>query len=192
VGRRKNEKYLGFGVGPDGKSPGRRAAAQIDLANMAAADADMNEEIIEKDTMLRSVEARDLMEFGLIPEFCGRFPVVVPFQSLNIDLLVRILREPRNSLIAQYKGLFKIDTVDLQFTEDAMAAIARLALSRKTGARGLRAILEDILLEPMFETPRSDVVTVTVTADAVNKTKPVEYARRPQQEQQFEEFASRN
>lgn len=86
-------------------------------------------------------------------EFVGRFPVLVPFHSLNEDLLVRILTEPRNAMVPQFQRLLAMDKVDLTFTPDALRAISRLALERKTGARGLRAILETILLEPMFEIP---------------------------------------
>ncbi|XP_021955030.1 ATP-dependent Clp protease ATP-binding subunit clpX-like, mitochondrial isoform X2 [Folsomia candida] len=167
VSRRKNEKYLGFGV-PTSGSEGRRAASQAGVAHMtgvgigsAAAD------FAEMDALLRQVEARDLIEFGMIPEFVGRFPVLVPFHSLNEDLLVRILTEPRNAMVPQFQRLLGMDNVDLSFTSDALRGISRLALERKTGARGLRAILEGILLEPMFEIPGSDVTAVHINEDVV-------------------------
>ncbi|KRZ04218.1 ATP-dependent Clp protease ATP-binding subunit clpX-like, mitochondrial [Trichinella zimbabwensis] len=177
VGRRKHSKYLGFGAITNDDSPGRRAAALADVASLdSTADPDL--ELAEKDALLREVEAHDLIEFGMIPEFVGRLPVLVQFHSLDQNLLVRILTEPQNSLIAQYKALFTMDQIDLHFTDDALNAIARLALQKKTGARGLRAIVESILLDPMFECPGTDVLSVTVTADAVNKIKPVDLVRR--------------
>ncbi|KRX42780.1 ATP-dependent Clp protease ATP-binding subunit clpX-like, mitochondrial [Trichinella murrelli] len=177
VGRRKHSKYLGFGAITNDDSPGRRAAALADVASLdSTANPDL--ELAEKDALLREVEAHDLIEFGMIPEFVGRLPVLVQFHSLDQNLLVRILTEPQNSLIAQYKALFTMDQIDLHFTDDALNAIARLALQKKTGARGLRAIVESILLDPMFECPGTDVSSVTVTADAVNKIKPVDLVRR--------------
>jgi len=103
----------------------------------------------------------------MIPEFVGRFPVLVPFHSLDQNLLVRILTEPRNAMVPQFQRLLAMDKVDLSFTTDALQAIARLALERKTGARGLRAIVENILLEPMFEIPGSDVTSVHITEGVV-------------------------
>ncbi|VDP06250.1 unnamed protein product [Soboliphyme baturini] len=168
VSRRKHEKYLGFGVPFTDKSPGRRAAAEVDIANMNS-ESDPLEEIAEKDALLRQVEAHDLIEFGMIPEFVGRLPIIVHFHSLDEKLLVRILTEPKNSLTSQYKVLFKMDKIDLQFDDDALLAIAKMAMRKKIGARGLRAIMENLLLEPMFESPGTDVTSIRVTADAVNK-----------------------
>merc|ERR1712012_751265 len=116
----------------------------------------------ERDSYLSTVEAQDLIEFGMIPEFVGRFPALVPFHSLNESMLVRILTEPKNALIPQYQMLFGMDKVDLTFNEDALRAISRKAISKKTGARGLRAILEKLLLDAMFEIPGSDIVRVEV------------------------------
>ncbi|KHJ44632.1 ATP-dependent Clp protease, ATP-binding subunit ClpX [Trichuris suis] len=169
VGRRKHSKYLGFGSGPSDRSPGRRAATETDIGNFSDG-LDSAEEMAEKDALLREVEAHDLIEFGMIPEFVGRFPVLVQFHSLNQELLIRILTQPRNSLISQYKALFKMDKIDLHFTDDSLVAIAKLATQKKTGARGLRAIVENILLDPMFECPGTDVLAVTL--------KPVELLRR--------------
>ncbi|XP_046400664.1 ATP-dependent Clp protease ATP-binding subunit clpX-like, mitochondrial isoform X2 [Ischnura elegans] len=175
ISRRKNEKYLGFGV-PSSDSKGRRAATQADLDNVTAPTS-AEEDNMERDAFLRAVEARDLIEFGMIPEFVGRFPVLVPFHSLNQDLLVRILTEPHNAMVPQYQMLFSMDKVDLTFSPGALLAIARLAMERKTGARGLRAIMETLLLEPMFEIPGSDVVSVHINEDSVTGEKAPVYIR---------------
>ncbi|XP_064474701.1 ATP-dependent Clp protease ATP-binding subunit clpX-like, mitochondrial isoform X2 [Ornithodoros turicata] len=164
VGRRRNEKYLGFGA-PVLESPGRRAASQAELAN-ASPHVSASDDNAERDALLRGVEARDLIEFGMIPEFVGRFPVLVPFHSLSEDMLVQILTEPRNALVPQYQTLFGMDKVELTFAPEALRAIAHQAMERKTGARGLRAIMETILLDPMFEIPGSDVATVHISNEA--------------------------
>jgi len=164
VSRRKNEKYLGFGAGSSEGSAGRRAATQAGLAEVSA---EVAEDEVERDSFLRAVEARDLIEFGMIPEFVGRFPVITPFHSLSQDMLVRILTEPRNALVPQYQMLFGMDKVKLSFSPEAIRAISRQAMEKKTGARGLRAIMESLLLDTMFEIPDSDIVSVHVTEDAV-------------------------
>lgn len=142
VSRRKNEKYLGFGAKP-AEPMGRRAAASADLANnySTAADSSVEQDMQERDAHLKAVEARDLIEFGMIPEFVGRFPVVVSFHSLTEQMLMQILTEPQNALVPQYQMLFNMDKVDLLFDQEALRCIARLAMERKTGARGLRAIM---------------------------------------------------
>jgi len=127
----------------------------------------VNRKIRWKDAYLSNVEAQDLIEFGMIPEFVGRFPALVPFHSLTEEMLVRILTEPKNALVPQYQMLFGMDKVELNFTPGALTEIARLAISRKTGARGLRAILEKLLLDVMFEIPGSNVESVSVTEEAV-------------------------
>ncbi|XP_071536388.1 ATP-dependent clpX-like chaperone, mitochondrial isoform X2 [Panulirus ornatus] len=164
ISRRTNEKYLGFGIG--GQSVGRRAASQADVAHQTAST-DAEEDNQEKDALLGKVEARDLIEFGMIPEFVGRFPVLVPFHSLTRAMLVKILTEPKNALVPQFQMLFGMDKVELSFTPDAMDAISQQAMERKTGARGLRAIMENLLLDSMFEIPGSDIVSVHVTGEAV-------------------------
>lgn len=169
VSRRKNEKYLGFGM-QSNESQGRRAAAQS--AASEGSSSREEEDQLERDRYLAAVEASDLIEFGMIPEFVGRFPALVPFHSLNESMLVRILTEPKNALIPQYQMLFGMDKVDLAFTEGALRAISRKAISKKTGARGLRAILEKLLLDAMFEIPGSDIISVEVTEDAVNGKAP--------------------
>uniref|UniRef100_A0A8C1YWL1 Caseinolytic mitochondrial matrix peptidase chaperone subunit a n=1 Tax=Cyprinus carpio TaxID=7962 RepID=A0A8C1YWL1_CYPCA len=189
ISRRKNEKYLGFGT-PSNMGKGRRAAAAADLANTTGGDVDAVDEIEEKDRLLKHVEARDLIEFGMIPEFVGRLPVVVPLHSLDEETLVRILTEPRNAVVPQYQALFSMDKCDLNMTPDALRAIARLALERKTGARGLRSIMEKLLLDPMFEVPHSDIVAVEVNKEVVKgKTQP-QYIRAAAKDSSEEEYDS--
>ena len=119
---------------------------------------------------LTSVEPEDLVKFGLIPEFVGRLPVLATLEDLDEEALVRILTEPRNALTKQYQSLFDMDSVKLDFRDDALSAIARKAIERKTGARGLRAILESILMDTMFDTPTStDIEEVVINADVVEK-----------------------
>ncbi|WP_193127871.1 ATP-dependent Clp protease ATP-binding subunit ClpX [Gulosibacter sediminis] len=116
------------------------------------------------------VQPEDLHKFGLIPEFIGRLPVLTTVEPLDEDALVRILTEPRNALVRQYKRMFEIDDVELEFTEEALSEIATLAVERKTGARGLRAILEEVLGPIMFDIPsREDVGAVEIAADVVRK-----------------------
>ena len=116
------------------------------------------------------VRPEDLLKFGLIPEFIGRLPVVTTLSKLSVSDMVRILTEPKNSLVKQYRKLFQLDGVELTFDPQALEAIAELAIERGTGARGLRAILEDILMPVMFDLPsRDDVAAVLVTADSVTK-----------------------
>lgn len=188
ISRRKNEKYLGFGIASN-MGKGRRAAAAADLANTSA-ESNAVQDIEEKDRLLRHVEARDLIEFGMIPEFVGRLPVVVPLHSLDEQTLVRILTEPRNAVVPQYQALFSMDKCELNVTEGALRAIARLALERKTGARGLRSIMEKLLLEPMFEVPNSDIVCVEVDQEVVDGKKEPGYIRTQNKEVTEEEYDS--
>ena len=114
------------------------------------------------------LEPEDLLKFGLIPEFVGRLPVIATLQDLDEDALVIILTQPKNALVKQYQRLFELENTELKFTDDALMAIAKRAIERKTGARGLRSILEDILLDTMFELPGMDSVTeVVVNEEAV-------------------------
>ena len=108
------------------------------------------------------------MRFGLIPEFIGRLPVLATLEDLDEDALVKILTEPKNALVKQYQRLFEMENVGLTFTEDALTRVATKAIARKTGARGLRSILEGILLETMFELPNYEgVEEVVVNAEVV-------------------------
>ncbi len=114
------------------------------------------------------VMPEDLLKFGMIPEFVGRLPVITSVHNLDREALIRILTEPRNALVRQYRRLFELDGVDLEFTDDALDAVADQANLRGTGARGLRAILEEVLLSVMYEVPsRKDVERVVITSEAV-------------------------
>ena len=128
-------------------------------------------EIDERRTgdILRGVEPDDLMRFGLIPEFIGRLPVLATLEDLDETALVKILTEPKNALVKQYGRLFEMENVTLTFTDDALIAVAKKAITRKTGARGLRSILEGILLETMFELPTFEgVEEVVVNAEVID------------------------
>jgi ATP-dependent Clp protease ATP-binding subunit ClpX len=115
--------------------------------------ADIETQDEEEDNLLQHARPEDLIEYGLIPEFVGRFPVIVSFDQLTEDELVEILWRPKNSLVKQYKKLFELENVQLRFEEEAMRSIVRKAIERKTGARGLRSILEEIMLDIMYELP---------------------------------------
>ncbi|NPV78875.1 MAG: ATP-dependent Clp protease ATP-binding subunit ClpX [Firmicutes bacterium] len=118
--------------------------------------------------ILRQVLPEDLLKFGLIPEFIGRLPIVVPLDALDEEALVKILTVPKNALVKQYKRIFEMDGVELEFTQDALIAIAKKAIKRQTGARGLRSIIEKIMLNVMYEVPsRSDVKKCVVTREVV-------------------------
>ena len=112
--------------------------------------------------VLSQVEPEDLLKFGLIPEFVGRLPVIATLEDLDEDALVEILTKPKNALVKQFQKLFEMEDVRLTFSDDAMESIAKRAITRKTGARGLRSILEDILLDPMFDLPSYDSVEEVV------------------------------
>ena len=118
--------------------------------------------------MFKDIRPEDLIKFGLIPEFVGRIPVLVTLDELDEQALIRILLEPKNAVIKQYQELFKMDDVELEFDEDALKAIAKLAYDRKTGARGLRTIIEKSLMNIMFELPsRQDISKVILTKESV-------------------------
>jgi len=120
--------------------------------------------------ILEQILPQDLLKFGLIPEFVGRVPIIVTLDALDESALVRILTEPKNALVRQYQKLFDMDGVNLEFTDDALKAIAEEAMRRSTGARGLRAIVEDVMLDVMYEIPsRADVTKCVVTKDVIQK-----------------------
>ena len=119
--------------------------------------------------VLRELEPEDLVKFGLIPEFIGRLPVLATLEDLDEDALIQILSEPKNALVKQYQRLFEMEDVELTFHEDALREIARKAIVRKTGARGLRSIMEKILLDTMFELPTLEGVREVVISDEVVK-----------------------
>jgi ATP-dependent Clp protease ATP-binding subunit ClpX len=120
-----------------------------------------------------NVLPEDLLKFGMIPEFVGRLPVITSVDALDHDALMQILTEPKNALTKQYQKLFELDGVELEFTADALTAVAEQAIKRGTGARGLRAIMEEVLLTVMFDTPsRKDVARVIITAESVTEQAP--------------------
>ena len=124
---------------------------------------------------MKNLEPEDLIKYGLIPEFVGRMPILATLEELDEKSLVKILKEPKNSLIKQYKRLFEFENVKLNFNEDAISEIAKKAINKKTGARGLRSILESILLKTMFSLPdMENVESVTVDKTVVKgKTEPI-------------------
>lgn len=132
--------------------------------------------------ILQQGEPEDLLKFGLIPEFVGRLPVIATLEDLDVEALVKILSEPKNALVKQYRKLFDLEDVALTFTDDALVSIATKAIARKTGARGLRSILESILLDTMFDLPTLDGVTeVVIDKDVIEGRKdPIRvFAERP-------------
>uniref|UniRef100_A0A1I8ABP2 ClpX-type ZB domain-containing protein n=1 Tax=Steinernema glaseri TaxID=37863 RepID=A0A1I8ABP2_9BILA len=154
VGKRLDQKALGFGT-----SSGHE--------RITADDKDQSVINRKRDHLLTNADQGDLISFGIVPELVGRFPVLVPFHSFDKDMLVRVLTEPQNSLLAQMKLQFAIDGVDLSFSSEALDEIAGMALARKTGARALRSIIEKVLLEAKYVVPGSDIEHVHVTRECV-------------------------
>ena len=145
ISNRSKGSTIGFGA--DVRSPDDRRTGEI----------------------LRDVEPEDLLKFGLIPEFVGRLPVVATLEDLDEEALVEILTKPKNALVKQYQRVFEMEDVQLEFRTDALSAIARKAIERKTGARGLRSIMENILLDPMYDLPSSDdVEEIVINGDVVD------------------------
>ena len=152
IRRRVGEKKLGFGVS--------REAPVLEKKDPS----------VERSEVMRKVEPEDLLKFGLIPEFVGRLPLLATLDELDEEALVQILQEPKNALTKQYKKLFELEDVNLRFTEGALRAISRQAIERKTGARGLRAILEKLMLDTMFTIPsQPDIKEVVVSEETVVK-----------------------
>ena len=132
--------------------------------------------------LMKMLEPEDLIKYGLIPEFIGRMPIIATLDDLDEKSLVKILKEPKNSLIKQYQRLFEYENVELEFKDDAIAEIAKKAISKKTGARGLRSILENILLKTMFDLPdMENAIKVTVDSSSVvgNSEPIVTYGKKP-------------
>lgn len=124
----------------------------------------------ENASLLSQLIPEDLLKFGLIPEFIGRLPVLASLEQLDVDALVRILTEPKNALAKQYQKMLELDNVELEFEDDALVEIAKLAIERKTGARGLRSIIEATMLEVMFELPsRDDIKKCIITAETITE-----------------------
>jgi ATP-dependent Clp protease ATP-binding subunit ClpX len=124
---------------------------------------------------LKVVQPEDLIKYGMIPEFLGRLPVIATLHELNEDSLIRILKEPKNALIKQYQKLFEMEGVNLRFTDSALSAVSREAVKRKSGARGLRAIMEACMLDIMYELPSLENVKECVISEDVvlNKEDPI-------------------
>ena len=153
-------------------------------ARMGQSSIGFGAELVEKNDknvgeLLKQVLPQDLVKFGLIPEFVGRVPITVSLDLLDEQALVRILTEPKNALIKQYRKLFHYDEVELKVTDEAVAAIAKKSFERKTGARGLRAIMENIMMDVMFEIPSDDsIACCIITKDTVEKGTPPELEYR--------------
>ncbi len=139
------------------------------------ADVKKKDESKKLGELFREVEPEDLIKFGLIPEFIGRLPVIATLEELDEEALIQILTEPKNALTRQYQYLFEMEDVDLVFEDSALRAVAKKALDRKTGARGLRSILENVLLDTMYDLPSTkDIGTVTITEEVIrDNAKPV-------------------
>lgn len=141
---------------------------------ISAGSIGFNAEVVDKnktdiDDLLKQALPQDLTKFGLIPEFIGRVPVTVSLELLDEDALVQILKTPKNALVKQYQKLFELDDVKLKFTEDALKAVAKQAVAQRTGARGLRSILESVMMELMYEIPSNDNIGIcTITEPVVN------------------------
>lgn len=127
-----------------------------------------------KKNVLQKVEAHDLVKFGLIPELVGRIPVITVLNELDEEAMIRVMKEPKNSVVKQYKELLRLDNVELEFTDDALQAIARKTIERKSGARGLRSIMESILIPIMYDVPSDNTIEkVTITGETVDGGDPV-------------------
>ena len=158
VSRRGNETSIGFGAKVASKE--ERGIGEI----------------------LKDVQPEDLLKYGLIPEFVGRLPVIATLEDLNEDALVKVLTEPKNALVKQYATLFEMEGVKLTITEDALRAIAKKAIERKTGARGLRAIMEDNLLELMYDIPdKKDVSEIVINEDVIGEHKEPVYVYKKEE-----------
>ena len=141
-----------------------------------------NEKVTKKEKVAKGVykdvEAHDVVKYGIIPELVGRLPVIVSLDNLDEDALVRIIKEPKNALYKQYQKLFSLDGIELEFEDDAFRAIAHLAIERNTGARGLRSIVEGVMMQPMYEFPSDkSVKKVTITAKYVRGEEPITVIR---------------
>ena len=125
--------------------------------------------------VMKNLEPEDLIKYGLIPEFIGRMPIIATLNDLDEKSLIKILKEPKNSLIKQYQRLFEFENVELEFKDEALGEIARKAISKKTGARGLRSILENVLLKTMFDLPELEgVLKVTIDKSTIkNNADPI-------------------
>ena len=131
--------------------------------------ADLKDKYDKNNNLIKEVTTEDLREFGMIPEFLGRLPVLFTLDALDKDMYIKILKEPKNAILKQYKKLLALDEVDLEFDDSAYEAIAEKAMEKKTGARALRAIIEKFMMDIMYEIPRDDNIgRVTITGDYIN------------------------
>ena len=165
VRQRVGEKKLGFGANRSQKGQNQKGQGAKGLSD--------NED--EKASLISRIQPEDLLKFGLIPEFIGRLPLIATLEDLDHAALIKILTEPKNSIIKQYKRLLEMEGAHLRLTDDALKAIATKALERKSGARGLRAILENVMLDVMFEIPSDpDIKEVVISEDTIaNGEKPL-------------------
>ncbi|MFC1809723.1 ATP-dependent Clp protease ATP-binding subunit ClpX [Candidatus Omnitrophota bacterium] len=155
IERRVSKKIMGFGA--DLKSGSERKIGEL----------------------LKYVETEDLLKFGFIPEFIGRFPVITSFHELSESEMIQVLTDPKNAIIKQYKKYFEMDKIELEFTDDALREIAKKAIKKKTGARALRSIIEEVMLDIMYEVPsQEDVVKCVVTRKVVQQKKSVEIHKK--------------
>ena len=134
-------------------------------------DGVISQKDISKSKLLADITPQDLLKFGLIPEFAGRLPVIVALEELSKEALLRVLLEPKNSVIKQYQKLMQFDNTELEFEQDALEEIVEKALDRNTGARGLRSIVENALMDIMYETPSDDSIEkVIITKESIQGT----------------------
>ena len=134
--------------------------------------ADLKDKYDKEENLIAKVTLEDLREFGMIPEFIGRLPVIFTLEKLSQDMLVKILKEPKNAILKQYQKLLELDEVQLVFDDSALEAIAKKAVEKKTGARALRAIIEEFMLDIMYQNPKDDNIgRVTITGDYINNNK---------------------
>ncbi|ESO88119.1 hypothetical protein LOTGIDRAFT_126609, partial [Lottia gigantea] len=190
ISHRKDEKRIGFQI-PTKKPEGQTAVPQpkpseekIDPFAKKTAKTE-NE---EHDLLLKDVEASDLVKFGMIPEFVGRMPILAPLHSLDKDMLCHILTETNNALIPQFQALFNDDDVILEVHQDAIEAIAAMTLEKKIGARGLRSIVERILLDAMYQVPGSDISKVIIDSEVVKGNKPFKSVKKSEEDVDLEVF----
>jgi ATP-dependent Clp protease ATP-binding subunit ClpX len=147
IAQRTNQKRMGFGASP---SHGQE---------------------LTSDQLMGKIKPEDLLKYGLIPEFVGRFPILASLNDLRVEDMIRVLQEPKNALLKQYQALFQLDGVQLDFTPEAVRAVATRASSMKTGARGLRSILEEVMLDLMYDVPAlKNVKQVIITDKTIDGT----------------------
>ena len=144
--------------------------SRLNKSSSMGFNADLKDKYDDEKNIMSYVTVDDLREYGMIPEFLGRLPIIYSLDRLDEDMLVNILKEPKNAILKQYQKLLELDEVKLEFTDDALRSIARKAMEKDTGARALRSIIEDFMLDIMYEIPKdSNIGSVTITEDVVEK-----------------------